>query len=102
MGFAARIIDSMEPAVIALIGTIFGGVGLKLVEMVMSRGSSRDTTAAQIRTELRGDLTGIKTELATVQAELDEWKAKYYDLKEQIIALKSELERHKQETEPTA
>jgi uncharacterized protein involved in exopolysaccharide biosynthesis len=82
----------MDAALIALIGTIFGGVGLKVVEAIMSRGSDKDQTAHQIRQELRGDLQGIRTEMIRVQDELDEWKAKYYALLEQLITVKSELE----------
>lgn len=77
---------------IALIGTILGGVGLKFVEHWLSRSKVRDDTAAQLRTELRTEIQGLKTELNNVESDLDKWRGKYYELMDNFIKVKSELE----------
>ncbi|QGH76491.1 hypothetical protein SEA_DAUBENSKI_223 [Streptomyces phage Daubenski] len=77
---------------IALIGTVLGGVGLKFVEHWLSRSKVRDDTAAQLRNELRTEIQGLKTELNNVEADLDKWRGKYYELMDNFIKVKSELE----------
>lgn len=77
---------------IALIGTILGGVGLKFVEHWLSRSKVRDDTAAQLRNELRTEIQGLKTELNNVESDLDKWRGKYYELMDNFIKVKSELE----------
>ncbi|QJD50943.1 membrane protein [Streptomyces phage Bmoc] len=77
---------------IALIGTVLGGVGLKFVEHWLSRSKVRDDTAAQLRNELRTEIQGLKQELNNVEADLDKWRGKYYELMDNFIKVKSELE----------
>lgn len=77
---------------IALIGTVLGGVGLKFVEHWLSRSKVRDDTAAQLRNELRTEIQGLKAELNNVESDLDKWRGKYYELMDNFIKVKSELE----------
>jgi len=77
---------------IALIGTVLGGVGLKFVEHWLSRSKVRDDTASQLRSELRTEIQGLKTELNNVESDLDKWRGKYYELMDNFIKVKSELE----------
>jgi predicted nucleic acid-binding Zn-ribbon protein len=77
---------------IALIGTVLGGVGLKFVEHWLSRSKIRDDTATQIRNELRTEIQNLKQELNNVEADLDKWRGKYYELMDNFIKVKSELE----------
>lgn len=78
--------------IIALLGTIFGGAGLEFVKRWLSKAKDKDDTATQLRNELRGELTSIKTELANVEKELDEWKAKYYEVVEKYLTVKIQYE----------
>lgn len=77
---------------IALIGTLLGGVGLKFVEHWLSRSKIRDDTASQLRSELRTEIQNLKQELNNVEADLDKWRGKYYELMDNFIKVKSELE----------
>lgn len=77
---------------IALIGTVLGGVGLKFVEHWLSRSKIRDETASQLRNELRTEIQNLKQELNNVEADLDKWRGKYYELMDNFIKVKSELE----------
>lgn len=77
----------LDPAWIALIGTVFGGVGFKIIEALLGRTGVKDTTATNLRSELRTDLTAIKTELEKLRKEareldheVDQWRTKYFSL----------------------
>jgi hypothetical protein len=77
----------MGEAWIALAGTIFGGIGLKVVEQILGRASRKDTTAASLRTELRLDLSTMRTEIEQLRSqtdrlddEIDTWRTRYFSL----------------------
>lgn len=89
----------LNSAVIALVGTVFGGAGLKAVEAFINR--SRDKIekeksdaeiASHMREELRGEITELRKELRQVEGELDAWRQKYYDLLDQFIQVKTSLD----------
>lgn len=74
-----------NPAVLALLGAVFGGVGVKVVEVFFLRSIKKIDIAGQIREELRGDITYYRGEIRRLQDDLDLWKSRYYVLLE-IIA----------------
>lgn len=74
----------IDPGVLALVGTIFGGVGLKVVETILSKKKSKSDTAAEIRNELRTDVAALRKEMKDLEEQLDIWKEKYYDLLNQF------------------
>ena len=89
----------LNSAVIALVGTVFGGAGLKAVEAFINR--SRDKIekeksdaeiASHMREELRGEITELRKELRQVEGELDAWRQKYYDLLDEFIKVKHSLD----------
>lgn len=69
----------------ALIGAIFGGVGLKVVESLVSRGAQKRDYDARYRDELREEIQELKKEIQFLSDQLDEWKAKYYALVEHTL-----------------
>lgn len=81
----------MDTAWIALIGTVFGGAGLKLAEGVLAKGASKQDVATSMREELRKDQSTLKDELRTAEKELDNWKMKYYALLEDYLDMKSQV-----------
>ncbi len=81
----------MNESIIALISAIFGGAGLKVLEVWLTRGRVKDDTATAFRNELRQELLGLRQELNDVETELDTWKKKYYDLLDQFIQVKNEI-----------
>jgi uncharacterized protein (DUF3084 family) len=78
---------------IALLGTIFGGAGLEFIKRWLNKAKEKDDTATALRNELRSELTGLKTEMQAVEKELDEWKAKYYDVVEKYLTIKIQYEQ---------
>ncbi|WDS61324.1 membrane protein [Satellite phage MiniFlayer] len=83
----------IDPATIALIGTLFGGVGLQFTGHLLGRRKSRDDLATQLRGELKGEIATLRQELRQVENEVDVWREKYYTLLDQFIKVKLELER---------
>lgn len=74
----------ISQAWLALIGAILGGSGLKFIEHYLSRPKIKDDSATAFRNELRQEMISLRTELRAAETDLDMWKAKYYDILEQL------------------
>lgn len=83
----------METAVIALIGTLFGGVALKIIEHILSRGKRQEDLATSMRKELREELAAVKQELREESKESEEWKSKYWELKAELLIVNHKTNR---------
>ncbi len=90
-----------SPVFLALIGTIFGSAGLKVIEHWLSRAKAKEDSAKLLREELRSEidrkskdyaaeLDRLRGELAATEKELDNWRDKYYALIEEHIKMKTE------------
>lgn len=75
----------MELAIIALIGTLFGGAGLKVIEHFLNRKGDKEDHATQLRNELRTDLARYKEEVREEAQDADKWQAAYYELKAEMM-----------------
>lgn len=82
---------ALDPAWIALIATVCGGVGLKVVEHWLGRNKVKVDDAARIRDELRIEITSQKEEIKNLEAEANSWREKYYELLQRHLALQTEL-----------
>ena len=80
-----------NPVFLALLGTLFGSAGLKVIEYWLSRAKVKEDDATRLRSELRSEADRIRIELADTEKQLDIWKEKYYTLMEESIQIKSEL-----------
>lgn len=72
---------------LALAGTVFGGVGLKIIESFLGRNKSKEDVAYRFRDELRAEILLLRTEhdklqreAAALRKEIDEWRNKYFKL----------------------
>lgn len=81
-----------DPTVVALIGTLMGGVGLKVVEHWLGRNKVKIDDAAKLRDELRLEITALRAENKQLEADVDKWKKDYYDQYATIVQLKTELQ----------
>lgn len=81
----------IDTAWIALIGTVFGGAGLKVIEKVLSSGQGKIDAATQLRDELRKESTALREEIKAVEKELDQWKEKYFMLLQEFLEIKSHI-----------
>lgn len=78
--------------VTTMVGTIFAGVGLKVVEGMLAKAKEKDSSAKDFRDELRSELIAVKAERDQVELEMAEWRRKYYELLELFILLKAQLD----------
>lgn len=81
----------MDTAWIALIGTLFGGAALKIVEGLFAKGTTKVDLATSLREELRKESTQLKEEVRLAEHELDTWKEKYYNLYQEYIDIKQQV-----------
>lgn len=84
--------NNLTIPILSLLGAVFAGVGVKVVEKWLQKSKDRDDTATNLRNELRSELTSLKQEMAAVEKSLDEWKAKYYDVIEKYILAQAQLQ----------
>jgi predicted nuclease with TOPRIM domain len=83
----------IDTAWIALIGTVMGGAGLKLVESVLSRGTVKEDIATELRQELRSETKELKEHLRLLDHEVDIWKEKYFVLLGEYLELKAKVDK---------
>lgn len=84
-------LSGLDPAWIALIGTLFGGVVLKVTEHWLGKTKTATDDAKAIREELRSQITSQKDEIKTLEDEVNEWRSKYYDLRDSYMKVQTEL-----------
>lgn len=80
-----------NPGFIALVGTLFGGVGLKVVESWLGRAKEKAAVEASLRDELRKQIEDLEEKEEKLVAQIDIWKMKYYDLRDERSKLAAEL-----------
>lgn len=96
----------LDPAWIALIGTLCGGLGLKLLEHWLGKSKIKIDEASKLRDELRIEIVSQREEIKTLEAEVDRWRKDYYDLRDKYSTLNTEyliaLEKIKAEADEAA
>lgn len=90
-GAGVGFLSGLSPAWIALIGTLFGGVVLKVTEKYLGRSKEKKDDAKEIRAELRDTVKDQRQEIKDLEDEVNEWRSKYYDLRDSYMNIKTEL-----------
>lgn len=88
----------ISPTWVALLGTVFGGVGLKVVESRLAKKTKQMdiqanfqlTLERQIET-LKKDIINMRVEVDSTEKEMDEWREKYWKLMEEFNAKQVDL-----------
>lgn len=80
--------SNSQDALIAFFGTVFGGAGLEFIRRMLAKSKEKEDSATALRNELRTELTSLKTEMITVEKDLDMWRQKYYELFEKYVLIK--------------
>jgi hypothetical protein len=72
----------------------------------MGRSQVRVDEAANLRNELRIEITALREEVKALEAEVDKWRTDYYDLRDKYSTLNTEyliaLEKIKAEADAAA
>lgn len=83
----------MTETQLALLGALFGGVGLKVVGDLLNkwlnRGKEQFDEAAAIRAELRTEVQKLRAEIGELRQEAERWKERYYKLLQEYLDLNS-------------
>lgn len=79
----------LDPAWIALIGTLCGGIGLKVLEHWLGKSKLRVDEASKLRDELRIEINAQRQEIKELEISVDKWRSEYYALKDEFIAEKT-------------
>lgn len=82
---------AIDPAWIALIGTVCGGVGLKVAEHWLGRNKVKNDDAAMIRDELRLEINAQRDEIRLLETDVDKWREEYYNLRDKYTELQTQL-----------
>lgn len=80
-------INGISPAWVAVIGTVVGGVCLKLVERWLSNSKVKVDDAMNIRNELRTELVALREENRQLEDDVTKWREEYYDLRDKVVSL---------------
>jgi uncharacterized coiled-coil DUF342 family protein len=81
----------MDPAVLTLIGTICGGVGMKVAEHFVTRKKSKFDDGSRIRDELRIEINSRGEEITRLEQERDRYRDSYYNLRDEFRDLQTNL-----------
>lgn len=77
----------LDPAWIALIGTLLGGIGLKILERFLGKGKEKSDEATQLRNELKQQVSSLKLENNDLEAKYEKLNQEYYDLRDKYAEL---------------
>lgn len=75
----------MSNEIIAAAGSALGVILLEITRRLLSAGKDRSDIATALRTEMRLEITSLKKERDDLADEVERWRDRYYDLREQRI-----------------
>jgi peptidoglycan hydrolase CwlO-like protein len=78
--------------VIAILAAILSGMGTAIIAGLRDNRKERIRRAERDQDHLKLEVKDLKIELYKIERELTEWKDKYYNTIQELIAVKSELE----------
>lgn len=89
---------NLSDAELALIGTIVGSVGLEILRRILDRKNVHAAQSQEIRDELRNQVLDLRDQLAKakeveqrLEDEVDEWRTKYLDKRDEDIKNQTQL-----------
>lgn len=78
--------------VIAILAAILSGMGTAIIAGLRDNKKEKIRKAERDQDHLKLEVKDLKIELYKIERELTEWKDKYYNTIQELIAVKSELE----------
>jgi len=78
--------------VIAILAAILSGTGTAVIAGLRDNKKEKIRRAERDQDHLKLEVKDLKIELYKIERELTEWKDKYYNTIQELIAVKSELE----------
>lgn len=81
----------MSTAILALIGTLFGGSVVAVIQVFFLPKAKQADIATQIRDELRGDIAEYRVQLDDMQCEVDYYRIAWLKMTEIMIRSKVDI-----------
>ena len=78
--------------ILAACAAILSGMGTAIIAGIRDTAKEKNRRIERDQDHLKLDLKDLKIELYKIEKELTEWKDKYYNALQELIAIKSELE----------
>ena len=78
--------------ILAISAAILSGVGTAIVAGIRDMVKEKNRRIERDQDHLKLDLKDLKIELYKIEKELTEWKDKYYNALQELIAIKADLE----------
>ena len=78
--------------VIAILAAILSGMGTAIIAGLRDNKKEKIRKSEREQDHLKLEVKDLKIELYKIERELTEWKDKYYNTIQELIAVKSELE----------
>lgn len=75
----------LESSYAAIAAALFGGVGVRLLDKLLTRRSENFNEGSAIRKELREELETLRHENEAIRQEADMWRAKYWTQVEENV-----------------
>lgn len=76
-------------ALITMIGTVFAGFGLKMVDAWLSRASTKSKVDSELREEYRDTISDKRKDIAELKKDIEEAKREIDQLEEEIVLWKN-------------
>lgn len=80
-----EVLNSIPPGLWAVIGTIIGSIGLKIVERWLSANADKRADRADYREEI----ASLNSRLDDAEADVDKWRARAFKMEEQVSRLRA-------------
>lgn len=80
-------LGSLDAAWIALIGTLVGGIGLKMLEHHFGKASRKN----QERKDIWQEVKDLQTRIDTLESEVTDWRDRYYKEQEKVAILRLQV-----------
>lgn len=74
----------VNPGFIALLGTLFGGAGLKVIEKWLGKSAEKRSE----RRDLNEEITNLVNRIDKLENEVTQWRTMYYHEQEQVALLR--------------
>lgn len=77
-------LNGIPAGLYALVGTLFGGIGLRVLEKWLNKSKDKQ----EVRRDLNQEIKDLQERLDKVEDEVSEWRKRAYDAEEQVALLR--------------
>ena len=83
---------SFAEVIVAILAALLSGLGTGIIAGLRERKKEKARKEEKAQDSLKLELKDLQIKLYKLERDLDEWKDKYYEAIQELIAVKAELE----------